>query len=636
MIILEDIALRRGPALLLEGASATLQPGQNLALIGANGTGKSSLFALLRGELGADRGQIRGMSGLRIAHMAQELVASDDATRDFVLAGDAPIYKLLSEVTEAEQAEDYERAAELHQALEAIDAYSAPRRAEQLLLGLGFQQCDLSTSVADFSGGWRVRLNLARALMTPSDVLLLDEPTNHLDLDTMLWLQTWLLRYPGTLLMISHDRDFIDAVCERTLSIEQNQLIAYRGGYSAFEQQRAERMAQQKAQFERQQKEIADIEGFVRRFRAKATKARQAQSRLKALERMETVAPAHVDSPFSFQFPKPGKSSDPLLSLDAAALGYDAQPVLQNISLMLHPGDRIGLLGKNGAGKSTLLKGLTGALPLQRGDRVTGAHLRIGYFDQQQLEVLDLEASPLLHLQRLTPTAREQQILDFLGGFNFKGDRAREQIAPFSGGEKARLALAMVVWQDPNVLILDEPTNHLDLHMRHALAVALQGYTGAIVLVSHDRHLIRHAVESLWLVDNGSVAEYPDDLAAYERWVIAGERNTNATPAPQQRTPVSTPPQPGRGKQHRQSAAEQRARLRPLQNALQKTERALEERQTKLKALQDQLADPTLYEKQEQDRLGELVRSEGLLKSEIAALEEAWIDQQEALDSAGG
>ena len=632
MIILEDIALRRGPKLLMQGASTTLQPGQKLALIGANGTGKSSLFAMLLGELSADQGQIRGMTGLRVAHMAQELEVSDDSTLNFVMAGDAAVYQLTQDIARAEQAEDYERAAYLYQEMEVLDGYSAPRRAEQLLLGLGFAQADLQTSVTEFSGGWRVRLNLARALMTPSDVLLLDEPTNHLDLDTMLWLQGWLLRYQGTLLMISHDRDFIDAICERTLSLEQEQLIPYRGGYSAFEQQRAERMAQQRAQYAKQQREIGQMEDFVRRFRAKATKARQAQSRLKALERMETVAPAHVDSPFSFQFPEPGKSSDPLLTIDNLVLGYGDDVVLDGVSLSLHPGDRIGLLGKNGAGKSTFLKGLTGALPALSGDRVTGAHLRIGYFDQQQLEVLDLQASALLHLQRLTPKVREQVILDFLGGFNFRGDRARQEIAPFSGGEKARLALAMVVWQDPNVLILDEPTNHLDLEMRHALAVALQGYTGAIVLVSHDRHLMRHAVESLWLVDEGAVTEYPDDLSAYEQWVLSGGRTAAVTSGKAASKVTETAE--GKGKQHRQSAAEQRARLRPLQKALEKTERTLEGLQQKLVELQAQLANSDLYEPNQQSQLAKLVETEGSLKSQLSETEEAWIQQQEAIESA--
>lgn len=636
----------------MQNASATLQPGQKLALIGANGTGKTSLFSMLLGVLAADGGSIRGMSGLRIAHMAQELEASPETALNFVMAGDAAVFERLQSIAEAEGNEDYERAATLYQELDALDGYGAERRAEQLLLGLGFDRHELNNTVTDFSGGWRVRLNLARALMTPSDVLLLDEPTNHLDLDTMLWLEQWLLRYEGTLLMISHDRDFIDAVCERTLSLEQQQLVTYRGGYSAYEQQRAERMAQQRAEFARQQREIAHIEDFVRRFRAKATKAKQAQSRLKALERMETLAPAHADSPFFFQFPEPGKTSDPLLSVDELTLGYGSDVILRDVSFSLHPGDRIGLLGKNGAGKSTLLKGLTGALQGQSGRRVTGANLRIGYFDQQQLDVLDLDASPLLHLQRLSPDAREQSIFDFLGGFNFKGERAKEIIRPFSGGEKARLALAMVVWQDPNVLILDEPTNHLDLEMRHALAMALQGYTGAIVLVSHDRHLLRHVVESLWLVEGGSVSEYPDDLTTYEKWVLAGDKtSTNAeasaaagasSAARVSGNTVSTktegaqaPREKGlKGREQRQTSAEQRARLKPLRQELQKTEKKLERLQVQLASLQEVLADPSLYEADQRDKLASIVKDEGALKAELESTEELWMEQQQGIEDA--
>jgi len=636
----------------MQNASATLQPGQKLALIGANGTGKTSLFSMLLGVLAPDGGSIRGMSGLRIAHMAQELEASPETALNFVMAGDAAVFERLQGIAEAEGNEDYERAATLYQELDALDGYGAERRAEQLLLGLGFDRHELNNTVTDFSGGWRVRLNLARALMTPSDVLLLDEPTNHLDLDTMLWLQSWLLRYEGTLLMISHDRDFIDAICDRTLSLERQQLVTYRGGYSAFEKQRAERMAQQQAEYARQQREIAHIEDFVRRFRAKATKAKQAQSRLKALERMETVAPAHADSPFYFQFPEPGKTSDPLLSVDELTLGYGSDVILRDVSFSLHPGDRIGLLGKNGAGKSTLLKGLTGALQGQSGRRVTGANLRIGYFDQQQLDVLDLDASPLLHLQRLSPDAREQSIFDFLGGFNFKGERAKEIIRPFSGGEKARLALAMVVWQDPNVLILDEPTNHLDLEMRHALAMALQGYTGAIVLVSHDRHLLRHVVESLWLVEDGSVSEYPDDLTTYEKWVLAGDKtSTNAeasaiaggsSSARVSGNTVSAktegtqaPREKGsKGREQRQTSAEQRARLKPLRQELQKTEKKLERLQVQLVSLQEVLADPSLYEADQRDKLASIVKDEGALKAELESTEELWMEQQQAIEDA--
>jgi ATP-binding cassette subfamily F protein 3 len=482
--------------------------------------------------------------------------------------------------------------------------------------------------MASFSGGWRIRLNLARALMAPSDLMLLDEPTNHLDLDTTLWLQSWLQGYRGTLLMISHDRDFIDATCERTLEIAQQTLSAYRGGYSDYERQRAEKMAQQQAQYEKQQRRIADIEDFVRRFRAKATKARQAQSRLKELERMQTVAQAHIDSPFSFSFPAPGKVSDPLLTLSAASLGHGERTVLSKVSVSLSPGDRIGLLGKNGAGKTTLLKSLTGDLPVMGGERTEGAHLQIGYFDQQQLEVLDLDASAFLHIQRLSPKARDQEILNFLGGFDFKGDRAKEAIRPFSGGEKARLALAHVVWQAPNVLILDEPTNHLDLDMRHALEVALQDYAGAIVLVSHDRHLLRNSVEQLLLINNGSVTDYAGDVETYEKWVLSS--NPSEAPAP---APNVTTEDPGDRKARRQAAANQRAQRQPLKKSLRQLEQRIEKGQQSLQALQAQLADGDLYSENVGTELAELMKQEGQLKRELAAVENEWLKQQEMLEA---
>ena len=469
MIILRKITLRRGSKLLLEDANVTIQPGQRLALIGANGCGKSSLFTLLLGELGADTGTIEGMNTLRLSHMAQEIHATSLPAGEYVWRGDAKLSRLRNEVANLEATGEFDKAALIHSQLEEIDGYSAERRAQRLLQGLGFAEDAAGQAVSNFSGGWRIRLNLARALMTPSDVLLLDEPTNHLDLDATLWLQQWLQQYRGTLLMISHDRDFIDATCERILHIEHRQLFAYKGNYSDFERQRAERLANQQASYDKQQRRIAEIDDFVRRFRYKATKAKQAQSRLKELERMQALAPAHADSPFDFSFPPPARSSDPLLRLDEAELGYGRKTVLSQVDLLLRPGSRYGLLGRNGAGKSTLLKSLIGELPLLGGSRTPSEHLSIGYFDQQQLEALDLQASPVLHLQRLSPEAREQDILNFLGGFNFRGDAATACIAPFSGGEKARLALAMVVWQKPNLLVLDEPTNHLDLEMRHAM-----------------------------------------------------------------------------------------------------------------------------------------------------------------------
>ena len=459
--------------------------------------------------------------------------------------------------------------------------------------------------------------------MTPSDILLLDEPTNHLDLDATLWLQQWLQQYPGTLLMISHDRDFIDATCERVLHIEQQQLFAYKGNYSDFERMRAERLANQQASYEKQQRRIAEIDDFVRRFRYKATKAKQAQSRLKELERMQTLAPAHADSPFDFSFPTPARSSDPLLRLDEANLGYGDSAVLRGVNLQLRPGSRYGLLGRNGAGKSTLLKSLIGELPLLGGTRSTGEHLSIGYFDQQQLEALDLQASPALHLQRLSPAAREQEILNFLGGFNFRGDAATSVIAPFSGGEKARLALAMVVWQQPNLLVLDEPTNHLDLEMRHAMEVALQAYDGALVLVSHDRHILRNTAEELLLVHDGRVEEYSEDLEGYERWILSSYKQTDK--------PDAGPADTSR-KEKRQQAANQRQRLRPLQKQVDKTEAQMSEVALALQALREQLSDTQLYTDANKQVLADLLKREGELKIQAAQLDDLWLEQQQELE----
>ena len=625
MIILRDIELRRGSKLLFRDAQLTIQPGQNLALIGANGSGKSSLFALLLGELGADAGDIQGMNNLRLSHMAQEVHATQMPAADYVWRGDSRLAGLMDKLAELEARQAYEEAAPIHSELEAMDGYSAPRRAELLLQGLGFAEDAGQRPVSDFSGGWRIRLNLARALMTPSDVLLLDEPTNHLDLDATLWLQNWLQQYPGTLLMISHDRDFIDATCERILHIEQQQVVSYKGNYSQFEAQRAERLANQQASFEKQQRRIAEIDDFVRRFRYKATKAKQAQSRLKELERMQTLAPAHVDSPFDFKFLPPEKSSDPLLRLDEAQLGYGDTPVLGGVDLQLRPGSRYGLLGRNGAGKSTLLKSLVGQLPLLGGSISAGEHCRIGYFDQQQLEALDLEASPAQHIQRLSPEVREQEILNFLGGFNFRGDAATSPVAPFSGGEKARLALAMVVWQKPNLLVLDEPTNHLDLEMRHAMEVALQAYEGALILVSHDRHMLRNTVEELLLVHDGRVDEYSQDLEGYEKWILASFRTEKPGAESQPNAEASR-------KEKRQQAAAQRARLRPLTKRLEKTEAEMAKLEQKLDEVQAQLADTDIYSEARKDDLAALLKLEGELKSAAESLEQDWLELQEQIE----
>jgi ATP-binding cassette subfamily F protein 3 len=626
MIILRNITLRRGSKLLLREASVTIQPGQRLALIGGNGSGKSSLFALLIGELQADGGEIEGLKTLRLAHMAQQVHFTGMAAGEYVLRGDTLLADLRDELARLEVNGHFEAAAKLHAKLEAIDGYGAERRVERLLDGLGFEVGASRRPASDFSGGWRIRLNLARALMTPSDVMLLDEPTNHLDLDATLWLQQWLQSYAGTLLIISHDRDFIDANCQRILHIEHQQLNPYKGNYSDFERQRSERLSNQQATFEKQQRRVNEIEDFVRRFRYKASKARQAQSRLKELERMQQVAPAHVDSPFDFNFLPPGKTSDPIVNLDRANLGYGAKTILSNVQLQLRAGSRMGLLGRNGAGKTTLLKSLAGELPLLAGERGLGQNCRIGYFDQQQLEVLDLRTSPLVHLQRLTPSVREQEILNFLGGFDFRGEAATGTIAHFSGGEKARLALAMVVWQRPNLLVLDEPTNHLDLDMRHAMEIALQSFEGALILVSHDRHMLRNTVEELLLVHDGRVEEYEGDLEAYEKWLLASYRNSAATAA------VATDTS---RREKRQQAATERSKLRPLKRQLERIERDIATLEARLKFVQMRLADQAIYTPDQRAELAILIKEEGEIKVRHAALEDAWLEQQHALEEFG-
>jgi len=627
MIILRNITLRRGAKLLLQDANVTVQPGQRLALIGSNGCGKSSLFALLLGELGADAGDIQGMNALRLSHMAQETHASALPAGEYVWRGDAQLARLRDQAASLEAAGAFDQAARVHSELEEIDGYSAERRAQRLLQGLGFAEGAADRAVSDFSGGWRIRLNLARALMTPSDILLLDEPTNHLDLDATLWLQQWLQQYPGTLLMISHDRDFIDATCERILHIERQQLFTYKGNYSDFERMRAERLANQQASYEKQQRRIAQIDDFVRRFRYKASKAKQAQSRLKELERMQTLAPAHIDSPFDFRFPPPARSSDPLLRLDEATLGYGSTAVLTGVDLQLRPGSRYGLLGRNGAGKSTLLKSLIGELPVLAGSRSVGEHVRIGYFDQQQLEALDMQASPALHVQRLSPQAREQDILNFLGGFDFRGEAATSPVAPFSGGEKARLALALVVWQKPNLLVLDEPTNHLDLDMRHAMEVALQAYEGALILVSHDRHMLRNTADELLLVHDGRVDEYREDLEGYERWILSSYRQTEKK--------EGQAPDTSR-KEKRQQAATQRDLLRPLRKQLDATEAEMARTEQALHEVREQLGSADLYTEVHKHKLAELLKREGELKLRAQELEDIWLEQQQTLEELAG
>ena len=628
MITIESLTLQRGPLRLLDNANLTLHAGQKVGLLGTNGAGKSSLFALLRGELEPDGGECNLPTDWRIAHMLQEIEELDRLAVDYVLDGDRRLRDIQRRLQQAEQEQAAEQLGSLYGELESHDGFTADSRARTLLAGLGFTSEQCERPVGDFSGGWRMRLNLAQALMQPSDLLLLDEPTNHLDLDAILWLEDWLRGYPGTLLLISHDRDFLDAVVEHIVHVEGQKLNLYRGAYSQFERTRAERLAQQQSAFEKQQTQREHMQKYIARFRAQATKARQAQSRLKALERMEELSPAHIDSPFSFSFREAANQSTPLLDLDKAQLGYAGNPILADVKLQLAPGARIGLLGPNGAGKSTLIKSLAGSLPLISGELKTGEHLAIGYFAQHQLDSLDPAASPLLHLARLAPDEREQTLRNFLGGFDFQGDRIDQAVEHFSGGEKARLALALIAWQKPNLLLLDEPTNHLDMEMRHALTIALQAFEGAMLLVSHDRALIRDTTDELWLVADGKVANYNEDLDSYTRWLAQFRQQQAAAAQPES----SNAPKVD-AKAQRRAAAEQRQRLAPLKKAADKLEQQLAKANEENAEVEGALGDSTLYEAANKDQLKQLLARQASCQQRVAELEEAWLEAHEELDS---
>lgn len=605
----------------------TLHAGQKAGLIGANGAGKSSLFAMLRGELTPDSGDCQLPADWRIAHMRQEVDTLDRLAVDYVLDGDARLRKVQADLAAAEAAHDGTALARLHIELDSADGYTADARARKLLAGLGFTNDQMDRRVGDFSGGWRMRLNLAQALMCPSDLLLLDEPTNHLDLDAILWLEDWLKGYPGTLLLISHDRDFLDAVVDHVAHVEQCKLTLYRGGYTAFERTRAERLAQQQQAYEKQQAQRAHMEKYIARFKAQATKARQAQSRIKALERMEELSAAHVDSPFDFVFRESEKISSPLLDLSEGRLGYGDKTILEKVKLQLTPGARIGLLGPNGAGKSTLIKNLAGELEPLSGRLVRGENLSVGYFAQHQLDSLDNKASPLLHLQRLAPTEREQTLRDFLGGFDFRGGRIDEPVLNFSGGEKARLALALIAWERPNLLLLDEPTNHLDLEMRLALTMALQEFSGAVLVVSHDRHLLKSTTDDFLLVADGKVETFDGDLDDYTRWLVE-YRQRNA--------PVSTAPvnaDKTDKKAQRQAAAALRQQLAPHKREADKLERELGTLHEQLAKVDASLGDSAIYEAARKDELRDLLAQQAKLKVREAELEEAWMAALEQLET---
>lgn len=626
MLNFKNIALRRGARVLFANSSFTIHKGQKVGFTGANGAGKSSFFALVRGELHLDEGDFSMPPGLEIAHVAQETPATDSSAIDYVIDGDRELRRLQKQLLIAEQTDNGLQQAELHAALDTIGGYTAQARASRLMNGLGFSADQESNAVNSFSGGWRMRLNLAQALMCRSDVLLLDEPTNHLDLDAVIWLQDWLCKYPGTLLLISHDRDFLDTITDHIVHIEQSKAEIYTGNYSAFERMRAEKLAQQQSSYLKQQREIAHMQSFVDRFKAQATKARQAQSRIKALERMELIAQAHVDSPFDFSFAKPGKMPNPLLTLDKVDIGYGQTCVIKQAGLSISPGDRIGLLGPNGAGKSSLIKVLAGDMQPLSGKRNEAEALKIGYFAQHQLEQLRIDESPLWHLQQLDKQATEKDLRNFLGGFDFCGDKVLDIVKPFSGGEKARLVLALLVYQNPNLLLLDEPTNHLDLEMRHALSVALQDYEGAIVVVSHDRHLLRSVTDQLLLVSGGKVQPFDGDLDDYRVWLTEQKKSEEKTVADNVQT-VSR-------KDQRKLDAERRLRHKPLFDALKKAEVAVEKYHNEQRQLEHQLADPAIYAESEKEQLKKLMERKIKVDKALDDAEVAWMEAEEKIEAA--
>ena len=630
MLSFSGLSLRRGTRLLISDASFTIYRGEKVGIVGANGCGKSSLLALILGELQPDAGSFDMPSQLVVAHVAQEMDTTDRAAVEFVMDGDAELRETEAAMAAAEARDAGAVLGELHARYAALGGYDARSRAGRLMHGLGFSAAEETQPVAAFSGGWRMRLNLAQALMCRSDLLLLDEPTNHLDLDAVIWLEDWLRSYPGTLLMIAHDREFLDRSVDRIVHIEHGAARLYTGNYSAFEEQRAEQLSQQQSLYERQQREIKHMMSFVERFRAKASKARQAQSRLKALERMERIAPAHVDSPFEFAFLAPQKLPRPLLTLEQQAVGYGDRVVLQSLNMTIVPGARIALLGRNGAGKSTLMKLLAGELQARAGKRTEARDLRIGYFAQHQLEQLDVAESPLEHLRRhggeAAARSTEQELRSFLGGFGFTGDRVFEPVGPFSGGEKARLVLALVSFRRPNLLLLDEPTNHLDLEMRQALAVALQDYDGAVVLVAHDRHLLRAVADELLLVDAGRATPFDGDLEDYARWFqVSGSAASEA--------PAVTKPAAEQKKQRKREEAERRNRLSPLRAEVARCETRIAELETRRQQVEAELANPDIYGEHAKQRLQELLKVQTQLRRDLHASEEAWLAATERLDA---
>jgi ATP-binding cassette subfamily F protein 3 len=648
MLRITNLTLARGAKRLLEGANLTVHPGQKRGLVGSNGCGKSSLFAALLHELIPDAGSIDLPAAWTIAHVAQETPPVDATALEFVLDGDRELREVEAALAAAEHdhAHSGEALAELHHRYDDIGGYAARARAATLLSGLGFADDRHTDRVDQFSGGWRMRLNLAQALMCRSDLLLLDEPTNHLDLDAVLWLEDWLGRYPGTLLLITHDRDFLDGVVDGIVHVNARKLDSYTGNYAQFEVERAQQLGLQQATYAKQQRQVAHLQSFIDRFRAKATKAKQAQSRIKALERMELIAAAHVDSPFEFSFPPVTATSRQLVLLERTVLGYAGRPpILPHVTFGLQAGDRIGLLGPNGAGKSTLLKAIGGTLLPLSGTRHVAHGLRLGYFAQHQVEQLRAEYSPLWHLRQIEPDTREQDFRTFLGGFDFLGDMATSEVGRFSGGEKARLTLALIVRQKPNLLLLDEPTNHLDIEMREALTESLQDYGGALVVVAHDRHLLRATTDALWLVADGQVKPFDGDLDDYRDWVLAGRKREREAARVAVAAPVATSAtatvaattDAGDRKAQRRAEAQARQRLADARKPFLARQAAIEKEMraftAEKEALEAWLGGEAAYADEHRDTLKAKVTRQGEVTWQLARLETEWLELAETMES---
>jgi len=615
MLSFNNLSLRRGSNLLFEDVSFTVHKNNKVGLVGANGTGKTSLFKMILGEFESDQGQCKYPPDLKVACMAQEIPGTDEKALDYVISGDEKLVEIQKAISDAESNEKYDSLGELHSQLEDLDGFTAKSRAEKLLVGLGFSEEEFSKTLKDFSGGWRVRLNLAKTLMQPSDLLLLDEPTNHLDLDAIIWLSNWIKSFKGAMLLISHDREFLDECVNFIAHIHNETIELYKGNYSQFEILKASKLAELESNYSKQQREIAHMQDFVRRFKAKATKARQAQSRIKALERMKLIAPAHIDSPFQFRIPETDKISNPLITLENADLGY-TQSVVKDVKIAFRPGDRIGLLGVNGAGKSTFVKSLKGDLPLLNGQKIEGKNLKVGYFSQHQVDDLNLEKSPIDHLVKVDEKASESEIRSFLGGFNFRGDKAKNSIQNFSGGEKARLALSIIAFQKPNLLLMDEPTNHLDMDMRQALTIALQDFGGAILLISHDRHLLANTVDEFLIINEGNLSSFNGDLEDYRQSVLKG------TPVKKSLEKDLDMDLPVLNKHE----------VKEIKNKISSHEKTLKRLHRKLSETEAMLNSPESYESNDGPDLHALLRDQVNLTNEIELIEQEWLDLNQTLE----